>query len=400
MTDPPPIPAGEAARILASIHVTPAMTRYTLTMAGASIVVELLGLAWCWIVLASGLSRWIAAKAAGRARPLFASGALYWTGYRAIRWLLFFPASWYLGYRMPHLYGLSHQGAGLWLWDNIKGWLIDTSIGAVVVGALLVFVRRWPSRWPFVFAAFASAVTAFLIFISPVLIDKAFNKFTPLPMSSPLRPGIERLAARAGIPDAQILVADKSRQTDETNAYVTGLGATRRIVLWDTLIRKMPPEQIDAVLAHEMGHYVEHHVTIGFWLTTVAFFVLLPLVRWMAEAMIAREGGRWGMATIHEPAAIPALLLSIGLIELIGSPISAAASRVIEHRADAYGLTLCQDRVSMARSFIALSRDNLSLPSPPTWLALLEDHPPLADRARFALYGKPSEEWPRPAGSR
>ncbi|MDR3710249.1 MAG: M48 family metallopeptidase [Capsulimonadaceae bacterium] len=394
--DPPLAAPAEAARILASIHSTPSMTRYTLTMAAVSMVAEMLGLALAWALLASGLSRRIGRWATTCGRKTFVAGALFWIVYRGIRWLVFFPLALYANYRMPHLYGLSNQPLLAWFGDRLKGLLTDAAIGAVVAGAFLWSVRRWPVRWPLVFAAIATVLSAFLVFVTPIAIDPMFNKFTPLPLTSPLRPGIESLARRAGIPDATIFVVDKSRQTNETNAYVTGLGSTKRIVIWDTLIRKAPQDQLDAIVAHEIGHYVERHVLIGFVVMSAAFFLVLPLIRFLSLALLARWGERWGASVLHDPTAIPAVLLVVSVLGIAAAPINAAASRMIEHRADSFGLALCRDRTAMARAFIGLSRDNLSLPDPPAWIALLEDHPTLRSRAEYALYGKPSQLWPIP----
>jgi Zn-dependent protease with chaperone function len=372
------------------------MTRYSNTTALLAIGTDLAGIFWLWLVLQSGLSGRMSAWSQRLGRKLFISGALFWIAYHAASWLVFLPLSIYSDYRLPHQYGLSTQSLGAWFRDDIVSWLIDASIGAVAAGSLLWLIRRSPGAWPYWSAGLLVPVIAFGIFATPLVVDPLYNKFTPLAMNDPLRPGIERLASRAGIPNAQIFVVDKSRQTNETNAYVTGLGASARIVIWDTLIRKTTPAELDAVLAHEMGHYVEHHVVVGFWLTSASLFLILPLVRWISLALLRGVGRRWGAPSLHDPAALPVILLVVSLIAIATDPITQGVSRYIEHRADAFGLALNGDRAGMAEAFIELSRDNLATPYPPAWIRVLDSHPPLGERVRFALYGKPSQLWPVP----
>jgi len=396
MIDPAPVTVHQAAQVLASIPVTPAMTRYSMTIALLAIVSELAGLVWLWLVLETGVSRRIGRWSQEAGRKLFVSAALFWIAYHVLTWLVFLPLSIYEGYHLPHQYDLSSESLGVWFHDRIVSLLVDTSVGAVLAGSMLWILRRSPKAWPFWLAALLVPVIAFGIFATPLVIDPLYNKFTVLGASDPLRPGIEHLATRAGIGRAQIFVVDKSRQTNETNAYVTGLGSSARIVIWDTLIARTTPAELNAIVAHEIGHYVEHHVVIGFWLTSASLFLILPLVRWSCLALLRRFGRRWGAQTLHDPASIPVILLVVSLIGIVTTPISQGASRFIEHRADAFGLALNGDRIGMANAFVALSRDNLSTPYPPAWIQVLESHPPLGERIRFALYGKPSELWPVP----
>lgn len=390
----PPATPAQAAGVYAQLHVTARMIRYSHLMDWLAVVGALYGLLVIWMVLQTGLSAWIHERmGAWTKQRLVFHAAGYWLFFEAVTMAFYLPFDLYAGYALPHRYGLSHQPLLGWLEDYYKEWGIGRLIGVPVVVFLFWLIRKTP-RWPYWFAAALVPVVAFGIFLSPLLIDPLFNKFTPLPPANPMYAPLHQLADRAGIPHAQIFVVDKSAQTNELNAYVTGLGSSARIVIWDTVFKKMPPPQIEAVIGHEMGHYVEHHIWIGFGLTVIGLFIAFPIIAWGANWLVARFGKRWRVARLGDPVALPVLLLVATFFGYLTDPISNAVSREIEHRADAFGLGLTKNRVAMADAFITLSEDDLDDPNPPAWVKIwLEDHPPLGERIRFALYGQP-DSWP------
>ena len=367
--------------------VTPEMlrysqTRYTLYFAGTAY-----GLLALWGVLATGLS----ARLRRLVQPLrFSFFRLI--GYYALLTLtllaIYFPLTWYSGYWLEHAYGLSSQSFGAWVGDLLKGEGVGLVTTVPVLWLLFWLMRRSPRRWAFGFWAALIPLIAFGIFAAPVVIDPLFNHFTPLP-PGPLRTQIEALAAKAGIPDAPILVADKSRQTHETNAYVTGIGSSARIVLWDTTLHRMPPDQTLAVVGHEMGHYVLKHLYWGFLMTVGGLLFLLPLAQMFLERLLHRFGPRWQVDGLSDIGATPALLLTVSLFSFLLAPITNGISREIEHQADAYGLQVTGNRPAMARAFVSLSEQNLSDPNPPPFIKFwLFTHPPLQERIDFALSRK------------
>ena len=208
----------------------------------------------------------------------------------------------------------------------------------------------------------------------------------PLP-PGPLRAQIEALAAKAGIPNAPIYVVDKSRQTHETNAYVTGIGSSARIVLWDTMLPpRMPQDQVMAIVGHEMGHYVLKHLYWGFLLTVLGLLLALPLAQLFAEWLLRRFGPRWHLGGLTDYAATPALLLTVSLFSFLTAPITNGVSREVEHQADTYGLKITGNGPAMARAFVSLSEQNLSDPNPPPFIKFwLFTHPPLQERINFVL---------------
>ena len=365
--------------------VTPQMKRYSeigyiLYFAGTAY-----GLLILWAVLASGLSarlrRWV--------QPLRFS-LLQLLGYYSLLTLVLLlahaPLTVYRSYYLPHAYGLSSEGFGGWTGDLLKGIGVDILTTVPILWLLFWLIRLSPRRWALWFWAALIPIIAFGIFAAPLIVDPLFNKFTPLP-PSPLRTQIEALASKAGIPNAPIYVVDKSRQTHETNAYVTGIGSSARIVLWDTILPpRMPPDQLLAIVGHEMGHYVLKHLYWGFLMTVLGLLLALPLAQKCAEGLLTRFGPRWRIDGLTDYAATPALLFTVSLFGFLLAPVTNGVSREIEHQADAYGLQITGNGPAMARAFVSLSEQNLSDPNPPPFIKFwLFTHPPLQERIDFAL---------------
>ncbi len=354
----------------------------------------ILDLLFLWLIISTGASRWMRDRAEAIVKIPFFNVCIYWLMLSILSMIVFLPLGYYSGFVLEHAHHLSNESLGAWMLDRLKGWAVGVCEEAPVAGLLLWLIGRSPRRWGAWFAAALVPIIAVGIFLEPVLIDPIFNKFTPLPVSSPLYVPLHALANKAGIPGAEILVADKSKQTNETNAYVTGLGSSTRIVLWDTLINTTPKDEIVATTAHEMGHYVEHHIVIGFGLTVVALFIVLPLIQRLAESLLRICGSRWRLRGLTDPAALPVLLLTLNLVTFLTDPISNAFSREIEHRADAFGLGLTGNRMAFAHMFAHMSQLDLEDPNPPVIVKLwLDDHPTVSERVRFALYGQP-DSWP------
>lgn len=294
------------------------------------------------------------------------------------------PLVWYGSYTLQHQYGLSRQSVGGWLSDYGTGLALDLLSG-IAYFVLLWLVRKSPRRWSAWLWAVSVPIIAFGIFLSPVLFDPIYNKFTPLP-NGPLRTHLEQLAAKAGIPNAPISVSDQSRRTTTDNAYVTGLGGTARIVIWDTTLKDLDDREVAGVVAHEMGHYALHHVRRGFWETVSGLLVALPLLQWGVTVLWKRCGPRWRVARLTDLSAVPVFLLVLAALTFFSEPITNYFSRQIEHQADAYGLALSGDGPAMARAFVFFASHDLDDPAPPRPIKLwLFSHPPLGERIDFVL---------------
>jgi len=237
------------------------------------------------------------------------------------------------------------------------------------------------------------------VFIAPLYIDPLFNKFRPLEEENPqLVDSIVALTKHAGqpIPRDRIFLMDASVNTNTINAYVTGLGASKRIVIWDTSIQKIEPDELLYIVGHEMGHYVYHHVLKGTAFFLAMLFVALFLAHRLLRWVIARWGAAWGIREGSDWAALGVLLLLLKVMTFFGAPLGNAFSRMEEHNADVYGLEVVQGLIPnanevAAHSFQVLGEEDLDDPNPSSFIVFwLYSHPPLNDRLRFAHDFKPS----------
>jgi Zn-dependent protease with chaperone function len=196
---------------------------------------------------------------------------------------------------------------------------------------------------------------------------------------------IERLAARAGIPDSRIYEVKKSDETRQVNAYVTGFGGTKRIVLWDTLVDRLRPDEVEFVVGHEIGHFVLRHTLTVIVGATLLVTLSLWIVHRAAGWLITRFGRRFGFDRLDDVASLPLLALVGGGVMLAASPAALALSRWQEHEADRFGLEITRDNNAAARAFVRLQEDNLAVPRTGLLFRLWRgSHPDLADRIEFA----------------
>jgi STE24 endopeptidase len=320
-------------------------------------------------------------------------GAAAWAGHRP--WLtltlyatclvlfyrfLLLPVDLYGGYVREHVFGLSTQRLGGWFMDWGKGALIQLVLLVPTVHMLYVFIRRDPFRWFLPAGVVLGGLILLFTFLAPVLVDPLFHTFRPLENPA-LKTRIVTLAERAGIPVEQILVADASRRTVKANAYVTGFGRTKRIVLYDTLLERASPEEVEVVLAHEIGHRMHHHIWKGVGLSILSLFAGLG---------VAAIALRWGAVRGLYPhpadfAGLPVLLLTLFALSLGTLPLQNAISRRFEREADRAALSLTENREAYVRVEVGLARSNLADVVPPRWaVVLLYTHPPVLERIAIA----------------
>ena len=296
------------------------------------------------------------------------------------------PLAFVRGYVVEHAWDLSTQDLGGWIADRAKG----AAVGAVTsaIAALVFFaVVRWQPRawWALGWAAF-TALTAVMFFLWPVVIAPLFNRFTPLEPGS-LNDRARALAHEAGVPVDEVLVADASRRTTAENAYVAGLGRTKRLVLYDTLLRSDREDQTLFVVAHELGHQARDHVLKNLVIAAAGLGAAFAFLGWLG----GRNGfWEWGAASgPGDLRAIPLLaLLSIGLT-LAGMPIESALSRRDEAEADRVAIRLTDDPDAAVSAFRRLALANLAdLDPPPIAVAAFYSHPPIRDRIDAVLATK------------
>ena len=276
--------------------------------------------------------------------------------------------------------GLSTQDWGAWLSDRAKAGAIAMVLAAAGAALFSVLMRRFPRRWWLAGAGAVVAIEIVFVWLAPVVLDPVFNRYEDLPPGR-TRSAVTDLARRSGVDVGDVLVVDASRRTTAANAYVTGLGHTKRVVLFDTLLERFPPGQVDLVVAHELGHVKQRDLARGMlWVAIVAppgmYVVMLLTRRWSARA--GAEPGA--------PGSLPALALAIAVVAFGLNVVSNQLSRAVESRADAYSLEL----TDKPRDFIALERRlalaNVADPDPPAVYRLLfGTHPSTVERIGIGL---------------
>jgi STE24 endopeptidase len=302
-------------------------------------------------------------------------------------------------------YGLSVQSWGSWFWDWTKEQFLAVVLGIVLVSILYAVVRSSPRRWWFYFWLVSLPIAVALVFLQPLVVDPMFHKFEPLQQKDPeLTASLEEMVQRAGqnIPPERMFWMGAGEKTTELNAYVTGIGASKRIVVWDNTIAKMNTPQIVYVAGHEMGHYVLNHIWKGLAFAAVFLFVLFYLGSQTIGWFLRRWGKDWGIRGVEDWASLPALLLLLSVYSFIANPINSAMSRHFEHQADQYGLEVTHGLTPdsgqvAAHSFQILGEVDLSDPEPnPIDVFMFYSHPPIPDRIRFALTYDPWEKGEQP----
>jgi STE24 endopeptidase len=282
-----------------------------------------------------------------------------------------------VGHRRSLDYGLTGERWGPWAVDLAKSLLLSAIISGLVLVVVIGFARRWPRAWPAVAGVVLGALVMLGSFVYPVLVEPAFNHFTPLP-NGPLRSQILRLASVEHVQLDDVLVADASRRTTTLNAYVSGYGSTRRVVLYDNVIRDLPRRQILAIVSHELTHARHDDVLTGSLLAALGTLGGVGLLGLAVQVVRRRPGA------VREPSVVPLLLALLALGSLLSSPIDNGLSRLIETRADVGGLEATRDTGAFVTMQKQLALHALS-DDPPAWSQFwFGSHPTTLERVAIA----------------
>ena len=354
------------------------------------------GLLWAFaipaLVLFTGWSARIRDFARGKGRGWALTIVIYVAIFSAIEFVLGLPLAYVGDFVVEHHYGLSNQSRAKWASDALIGLALGSLVGAVVVLAVYALLRASPRRW-WLYAGLASIpfiVTMFLV--SPIWIDPLFNQFGPM-KDKALEAKIVALAGRAGIEGARVFEVDKSEDTKKLNAYVNGFGATKRIVLWDTIIKRLDERELLFVMGHEMGHYVLHHIWIVIAGLGTIVIASLYAVHRLAHGLIDRCKARFGFERLEDIASYPLVSLLAGLVMTVANPLFYVLSRHDERAADTFGLEITRDNRACAMAFVKLNADNLGIARPnPILQALRGSHPTVAERVEFCNTYRPWEK--------
>ncbi len=372
-------------------RVTPEMLRHSRLQDTLYFVNVAYGLAVFLLLLRSRVSARLRDAAERLTKRKFLAGAVYVTFLVLAMTILEGPLDFYESYIVPHQFDLTDQRLPSWLADQAKAIGVSLVISALV-GSLVLLAIRKVKRWWIV--AWLGSIPLILlgVLITPLIIDPLFNKFEPL-RDPVLRRDLIAEASRAGIENSRVYEVDKSKQTKEMNAYVTGLGPSARIVMWDTLLAKLDHDEVLAVMGHEMGHYVEKHLWKGIAFSVALSFFIFWIGQILYERGLARWGSRWGVRGERgDPAALPWLLVVSTVITFLISPVTSGFSRHIEHQADVFGLELTHLNEPMASAFVKFAEDSKQDPRPPRFIEWWRySHPSLGRRIDFVLGYKPGE---------
>jgi len=300
----------------------------------------------------------------------------------AIYYVIDLPLSYYSGFVLPHRFGLSVQTHRSWISDQIKSLVVGGILGAIVLEVIYAVLRAASDSWWLWAAAILLFFDVIMANLSPVLIMPLFYKVVPLGEDyADLSARLLSLAERAHTKVRGVFKFDMSRRTKEANAALMGLGSTRRIVLGDTLLSEFTSDEIETVLAHELGHHVNKDIPIGIAVGTVSTLVGL---------FLASLGLKWGVSTfgfsgVSDIAALPVFALVMGAYGLITMPLGNAYSRWRERRADEYALRATNKPAAFASAMTRLANQNLSDADPEAWVEfLLYSHPALSKRIKMA----------------
>ncbi|HEX5017774.1 MAG TPA: M48 family metallopeptidase, partial [Actinomycetes bacterium] len=249
------------------------------------------------------------------------------------------------GESVRRTHGLSTRTWGAWLVDVAKAFGISAGIVLLALTVLIALARRWPDWWWVIASLGAAVLVVTVSFLYPLLIEPVFNKFTPMEDGS-LRTSLLELAERDGVQVDDVLVADASRRTSTLNAYVSGFGSSRRIVVFDTLLAQAPDAEIESVVAHELGHVKNQDVVVGTVLGALGAMTAVVLLYLLSTWSGLLE---WlGINGLGDGRSVAFLLAFIAVFMFISTPVQSAASREIEGRADMHALDLTRDPQTFA----------------------------------------------------
>jgi STE24 endopeptidase len=334
---------------------------------------------------------WYDAWIARQTSSFVASSVLFVLGLSLATSVLEIPFQLHATFRIEARHGFNRQSPGLWWSDWLKGTALSLALtGALAAGAFWL-VRAAPATWWLWVSALVGGVSLLLTFLSPYVIEPLFHKLEPLRVAG-LSERIRALTERAGVEVGRVLQVDASRRSSHSNAYFTGLGRVKRVVLYDTLLAHMSHAQILAVLAHELGHWKKHHVLVRM----LVMQALLVVGAYLAFRLLPSDfvPQLVGLSSASLPARLVVLMTAASVVTFPLTPLLAAWSRRDERQADHFAVELHGDARDLADALAKLGTENLSNLHPhPLYAAFYYSHPPLVER----VWGLRGDQGPKPA---
>lgn len=307
---------------------------------------------------------------------------LYAVVFGGIYYLISVPLSYYSGFVLPHRYDQSNQTLTGWITDQLKGLAVGGVLGSIVLSVIYLVLRTYPDVWWIWASILLLLFSVVMAILAPVLLFPLFYKFVPLGEEyAELVDRLTKLSARAGTRVQGVFKFDMSRRTKSANAALAGLGSTRRIILGDTLLISFSTDEIETVLAHELGHHVNKDIPLSIVVETVSTVVSL----FLASLALKWGVGYFGFDGVGDIAALPLFMLVMGFYGLISMPLTNAFSRWRERLADRYALESTRNGSAFASAMTRLANQNLAEIDPEPWIEfLLYSHPALEKRIKMA----------------
>jgi STE24 endopeptidase len=312
--------------------------------------------------------------------------ALYWGQYALLTSALGFPLEFYENFMREHKYGLATQSFGPWMGDEGKSLLIFLILGALAIMLLFAIVRRLTRTWWLWGSVATIALAVLAIAFGPVYLQPIFNKVAKLNDPKVTEP-ILRMAHANGIPTNDVYQIDASRQTTRMSANVSGFAGTTRITLNDNLLRRGSTEEIQAVMGHEMGHYVMHHIPKSIFFISIVIVIFFSGLYWSLGWALARWGERWQIRGVGDPAVLPLVFLLAGIFFFVLTPVMNTETRIHEKEADMFGLNAARQPDGFAQAAIHLSEYRKMRPGPVEEFIFF-DHPSGYDRIHSSMVWK------------
>jgi Zn-dependent protease with chaperone function len=350
-------------------------------------------LVWLWLLVRGRLGERIAGLGERVSRRPWLAGLVV-----APLWLLVLAAIALplelAGHRVALAYGISTEAWLPWWADWLRSLALSMAVGTPVLSTLYALLRHRGRAWWLWFWLLSLPCMVFAVYVEPVLIDPIFNRFTPLQARDPaLVAQLEQVVARSPltIPPARMFVMDASTRTNGLNAYVTGFGRSKRIVVWDTTLAQAPVDEIVSIYGHEQGHYVLNHIWKGMAFAAALMLVFYWLGARLLRMIVRRRGDAWHIRSEDDWSSVGLLLLLSTALSFLAEPPANAFSRAIEHQADVYGLEITSGLLPNAGATAVrvenrLGRVWLEDPSPNRFVVWWTyTHPTASERADFAL---------------
>jgi STE24 endopeptidase len=345
-----------------------------------------------YFLLYSGFSRKLEAFSTRKGGKWYFILVIYLTLFIIIYDLLSLPLDFYSSFILQHQYGLSNQSIIRWLSNHSLSLIITIIEGVLILWIPYLLLTKSPARWWLYTSIIALPILAFSFMIEPVVIEPLYYKFQPL-QSKQLESRLAELTDKVGISNCNFLQVNMSADTKTMNAYMTGIGNTKRIVLWDNTLNKLSEDEIVFTTAHEMGHYVLGHIWKSMLVTFFFITVMLFAIHIIGNRIISSQYSILGIRSLGSFAAMPLIILIINVSMFITDPLFNAYSRFNEHQADTFALELTRDNKSGVTSFEKLASDSLTVKNPGTLYKIWNyDHPTMAERIAFFESYRPWEE--------